>query len=243
MEFLAKYDKYCTLVQEFLGDDHLTVDYSRFTNDLIRDYMFELKKVLYEFTGDEMYELFKRYNFTSIKTLGFYTGAYKNFIFFAMSKDDLNVVRNVMLEDKLSQKNLFNMSKVYYYDEREITAICNSIELNRYYYETIIRIIYENVAPNIESAVRIKLYNVDLADRKVIVNEVERPISQKLAVAIGELLKLQKFETNNRKIPFERRFDTLIPIVRYNSVDAVDEDTYYRRLSHNTSRAVTRIKD
>ena len=59
MEFLAKYDKYCALVQEFLSDDHLTVDYSRFTNDLIRDYMFELKKVLYEFTGDEMYELFK----------------------------------------------------------------------------------------------------------------------------------------------------------------------------------------
>ena len=84
MEFLAKYDKYCALVQEFLSDDHLTVDYSRFTNDLIRDYMFELKKVLYEFTGDEMYELFKRYNFTSIKTLGFYTGAYKSFIFFAI---------------------------------------------------------------------------------------------------------------------------------------------------------------
>lgn len=243
MEFLAKYDKYCALVQEFLSDDHLTVDYSRFTNDLIRDYMFELKKVLYEFTGDEMYELFKRYNFTSIKTLGFYTGAYKSFIFFAMSKDDLGVVRNVMLEDKLSQKNLFNMSKVYYYNSDEITAICNSIELNRYYYETIIRIIYENVAPNIESAVRIKLHDVDLANRKIIVNGIERPISKELAVAIGELIKLQKFETNNRKIPFERRFDTLIPIVRYNSVDAVDEDTYYRRLSHNTSRAVTRIKD
>lgn len=73
MEFLAKYDKYCALVQEFLSDDHLTVDYSRFTND----FMFELKKVLYEFTGDEMYELFK-----SIKTLGFYTGAYKNFIMY-----------------------------------------------------------------------------------------------------------------------------------------------------------------
>ena len=160
-----------------------------------------------------------------------------------MSKDDLGVVRNVMLEDKLSQKNLFNMSKVYYYNSDEITAICNSIELNRYYYETIIRIIYENVAPNIESAVRIKLYNVDLANRKIIVNGIERPISKELAVAIGELLKLQKFATNNRKIPFERRFDTLIPIVRYNSVDAVDEDTYYRRLSHNTSRAVTRIKD
>ena len=42
MEFLAKYDKYCALVQEFLSDDHLTVDYSRFTNDLIRDYMFEV---------------------------------------------------------------------------------------------------------------------------------------------------------------------------------------------------------
>lgn len=35
MEFLAKYDNYCTLVQEFLGDNYLTVDYTRFTNDLI----------------------------------------------------------------------------------------------------------------------------------------------------------------------------------------------------------------
>lgn len=243
MEFLAKYDNYCALVQEFLGDNYLTVDYTRFTNDLIRDYMFELKKVLYEFTVDEMYELFRRYNFTSIKTLGFYTLAYKNFIFFAMSKDDLNVVRNVMLEDKLSQKNIFNMSKVYYYDADEITAICNRINMNKCYYETIIRIIYENVAPNVESAVRIKLYDVDLANRKAIVGGKEKTISYKLATAIGELLTLEKFETTNREIPLDRRFDTLIPIVRYKSVDNVDEATYYKRLSHNTSRAVTRIPD
>lgn len=244
MKFLAKYERYCELVHEFLGHDYLTVEFSRFTNDVIHDYMFELKKVLYEFTSDEMYELFKRYSFTSIKTLGSYSNAYKKFISFARTKNDVNVKNNIMLEKKMSPKELFRKSSnVYYYSEDEITAICNKIYMNRYYYETIIRIIYENVAPSIESTVRITLSDVDLANRKIIVNGSERLISNKLATAINKLLKLDNFETTNRKIPLDRRFNTLIPIVRYKSIDGVDEDTYYKRLSHNTSRAVTRIED
>ena len=245
MEFLKKYERYCSLVDEFLGDDYRPTDRSRFTGEKIRDYMFELKKVLYEFTSDEMSELFRRaYSHLSIKTLAFYTGAYKKFINFAMTKKDLHITKNIMLEKRMTPKALYDEhSRLHYYGDDEISAICSRIDLNRPYYETIIRIIYENVVPSIESAVRIKIQDVDLANKTIMVNGTARPISYKLADAIRRMLKLDKFEAANRKIPFVHRFDTLIPLMEYSKRKAPDEESYFTKLSHNSSRAVTRIKD